>query len=105
SVHDSNVMTPGRVTGGDWKYSGHINLGASDSRGNSVVNRTRVDAETIVQQEKIRITVGATINHATDHDQETESNALLHAKYDRFITLKQYGYGNITLEHDRFKDI
>jgi putative salt-induced outer membrane protein YdiY len=105
SVKENSTIQPGHVTGREWKYSGHINLGGSDSQGNTVVNRTHVDAESIVQQEKFRIITGLTVNHAIDHDQETESNSLLNAKFDRFITVKQYGYGNITLENDRFKDL
>ncbi len=104
-VKDSGVLIPGRVSGREWKYSGHINIGASDSRGNTVVNRTHLDSELIAQNEKFRITAGATLNRATDHNTETESNALANFKYDRFISPRQYGYGNITLEHDSFKDI
>jgi putative salt-induced outer membrane protein YdiY len=98
-------VVPGRVTGREWKFTGHANIGGSDVRGNTVTSRARVDAEMVAQRENFRVIAGTTVNHATDHHQETESNVLLHAKYDRFITLKHYGYGNTTLEHDRFKDI
>jgi putative salt-induced outer membrane protein YdiY len=104
-INDGGVILPGRVTGREWKYSGHINVGGSDSRGNSVTSHTHLDTEVVAQREIFRVVAGATVNRATDHDQETESNALANVKYDRFITLKQFGYGNLTLEHDKFKDI
>jgi len=98
---DSSIILNSLV----WKYSGHINLGGSDSRGNSVTSHTHLDTEVVAQREIFRVVAGATVNRATDRDQETESNALANVKYDRFITLKQFGYGNLTLEHDKFKDI
>jgi putative salt-induced outer membrane protein YdiY len=105
AAQSNAVVLPGRITGREWKHSGHVNVGLSDTSGNTVTTRARLDAELVYERELFRVTAGTTINHATDHDTQTESNVLAHAKYDRFITAKQYGYGNITLEHDRFKDI
>jgi putative salt-induced outer membrane protein YdiY len=100
----SNIL-PGRLTGREWKTSGHINVAASDSKGNTVVNHSHLDAETVTQREKFRITAGATLNRTTDHNVESESNALGYLKYDRFLDRNWYGYGNTTVEHDKFKDI
>jgi len=100
----SNIL-PGRVSGHEWKTSGHINVGASDSKGNTVVNHTHVDAETVTQRAEFRVTAGARLNRSADHNVETESNALGYLKYDRFLGAHQYGYGNATVEHDKFKDI
>jgi len=36
-----NIL-PGRVTGREWKVSGHINVAASDSKGNTVVNHSHL---------------------------------------------------------------
>ena len=105
ATQDSAVVLPGRVTGREWKQSGHVDIGGSDRKGNSVGNRTRVDAELVLEREKFRVIAGTTVNHATDHGQEIESNVIAHAKYDRFLSPKQYGYGNVTLEHDKFQDI
>jgi putative salt-induced outer membrane protein YdiY len=100
----SNIL-PGHISGHEWKSSGHINVAASDSKGNTVVNHTHLDAETVTQRAEFRVTAGARLNRATDHNVETESNALGYLKYDRFIDARRYGYGNVTVEHDKFKDI
>ena len=100
----TNIL-PGRVTGREWKKSGHINIAASDSKGNTVLNHGHLDAEMVTQREEFRVTAGATLNRASDHNVQTESNALGYLKYDRFIDANSYGYGNTTVEHDKFKDI
>jgi len=98
-------ILPGVVTGREWKRSGHVNVGWSDATGNTEVSRLHADAEIVAQQGKNRYTAGFSLNQATDHGTETESNVLAYAKYDRFFSPKLYGYGNTTFEHDRFKDI
>jgi|SRR5689334_11298100 len=98
-------ILPGVVTGREWKRSGHINIGWSDSSGNTDVSRLHADGEIVAQQGKNRYTAGLAINYATDHGTETESNGLAYGKYDRFFSQKWYAYGNTTFEHDKFRDI
>jgi len=98
-------ILPGVVTGREWKRSGHVNIGWSDSSGNTDVSRLHADAEMIAQQGRNRYTAGIAVNYATDHGTETESNGLAYAKYDRFFTQKWYAYANSTFEHDKFRDI
>jgi putative salt-induced outer membrane protein YdiY len=98
-------ILPGVVTGREWKRSGHVNIGWSDSSGNTDVSRLHGDAEMIAQQGRNRYTAGIAVNYATDHGTETESNGLAYAKYDRFFTQKWYAYANSTFEHDKFRDI
>jgi putative salt-induced outer membrane protein YdiY len=100
----SNIL-PGIVTGREWNKKGHINIGWSNSSGNTDVTRLHTDAETIAQRGKDRYTAGAVVNYATDQHVESESNALAYAKYDRFFTPKWYAYLNTNLEHDKFRDI
>ena len=98
-------ILPGVVTGREWKRSGHVNIGWSDSSGNTDVSRLHAAAEMIAQQGRNRYTAGIAVNYATDHGTETESNGLAYAKYDRFFTQKWYAYANSTFEHDKFRDI
>ena len=98
-------ILPGVVTGREWKRSGHINIGWSDSSGNTDISRLHGDAELVAQQGKNRYTLGFAINYATDHGVETESNGLAYGKYDRFFSQKGYAYANTTFEHDKFRDI
>jgi putative salt-induced outer membrane protein YdiY len=100
----SNIL-PGIVTGREWKKSGHVNIGWSDSSGNTDVTRLHTDAEIVARRGKDRYTAGAVVNYAKDQNVESESNALAYAKYDRFFTPKWYTYTNTTLAHDKFRDI
>jgi putative salt-induced outer membrane protein YdiY len=100
----SNIL-PGIVTGREWDRNGHVNIGWSNSSGNTDVTRLHTDAETVAQRGKDRYTAGAVINYARDQQIESESNALAYAKYDRFFTAKRYAYLNTNLEHDKFRDI
>jgi len=100
----SNIL-PGIVTGREWKRSGHINFGWSGSSGNTDVTRLHTDAEIVARRGRIRYTAGAVVNYAEDRNVESESNAVMHAKYDRFFTPKWYTYTNTTLENDKFRDI
>jgi putative salt-induced outer membrane protein YdiY len=93
------------VTGREWRRSGHINIGWSDSSGNTDVSRLHGDAELIARQGRNRYTAGLALNRATDHGTETESNGLAYGKYDRFLSQKWYAYASSTFEHDKFRDI
>ena len=95
----------GRVTGEEWSTSGRVTLGASDSEGNTNVRRANLDAELITRNYRNRITLGGRGNYATDEDRETESNALVYGKYDRFLSRKWYVYASTSFENDKFRDI
>ena len=103
-MHVASVL-PGRVTGQEWKVTGRVDLGASDTSGNTEVTRVHTDAEVIARKGKNRYTAGGRANYATDHGTETESNATVYAKYDRFLTRKWYLYANTSFENDKFKDL
>ncbi len=98
-------ILPGVVTGREWKRSGHLNVGWSDSSGNTELSRAHADGEFNAQQGKNRYTAGISINYATDHGSETESNGLAYGKYDRFFSQKWYAYANTSFEYDHFRDI
>jgi putative salt-induced outer membrane protein YdiY len=98
-------ILPGRLTGEEWNIQGRINVGASESSGNTDVARLNVNGEISARRGRDRYTAGTSVNYAKDSGAETESNASLYAKYDRFFTRRWYTYTNTTFEHDRFKDI
>lgn len=95
----------GRVTGEEWRTTGHATLGASESAGNTRIRRVNLDAETILRNERHRFTLGARTAYATDHGREAESNALVSGKYDRFLSRTWYAYVNGSLKRDKFGDI
>jgi putative salt-induced outer membrane protein YdiY len=99
------VMLPGRLTEKDWRVTGRVTLGVSDTAGNTEVQRLNGDAEVVARRNRDRWGFAARGNEATERGTETEMNAVVALKYDRFITERWYGYGGGTLEHDRFKDL
>ena len=99
------VMLPGRVTERDWRITGRVNLGLSDASGNTEVQRLNGDGELVARRGRDRWGFAARGNEASERGSETEMNAVLALKYDRFVDERWYGYGGGTLEHDRFKDL
>lgn len=104
-VAEVQSLTPGRVERETWKYSGHVNIGWSDSSGNTDTSRAHADVGLIARKGDNRVTTGLAGDQASDNGSETASNATGFLKYDRFFSKKWYGYVGTTLEHDRFKDI
>lgn len=98
-------ITQGVMLVDQWRYEGRINLGASSSSGNTKVRRLNVDTEAIARRQRDRITANLRGNYAEDEGDNTESNAVLGAKYDRFLNPKWYAYAATTFEHDPFRDI
>lgn len=95
----------GRKAERDWQFTGRVNLGVTDTEGNTDIRRYNLDTEVIARRDRNRWTGTARANQATDRKDETELNAVVGLKYDRFVDEKLYGYGATTLEHDRFKDL
>ena len=85
--------------------SGRINVGASQTSGNTQTSTAHLDAELVARKGQDRYTVGTLFNHAMSEGVKTASNARLYAKYDRFFTQKWYATVDATLEHDPFADI
>ena len=93
------------LTGQGIRWSGNINAGASLTNGNSETRQLRFDAETIARALRQRYTVGGQFNRAEDRGRDTLFNSRANAKYDYFFSKKWYGYSNVTLENDRFRDL
>lgn len=98
-------ITPGVMLVDQWRYEGRLNLGASSSSGNTQVRRLNVDTEAIARRQRDRVTANLRGNYAEDEGNNTESNVVLGAKYDRFLSPKWYAYAATTFEHDPFRDI
>lgn len=99
------VLLPGRWTEQDWRVTGRVNLGVSDTAGNTEVQRFNGDAEVVARRNRDRWGLAARANEAAERREQTEMNAVVALKYDRFVTERWYAYGGGTLEHDRFKDL
>lgn len=84
---------------------GHANLGITIAKGNSETESQHLDLEFVARTAKNRYTLGAEFNRAKDDGVESTNNSLGYVKYDHFFTKKFYGYSNVLLEKDKFKDI
>ena len=93
------------MTGREWRRSGHIDIGWSDSSGNADVSRLHGDPLMIAAAGKNRYTAGLGSTTATDHGTEQNRTVWRMASPDRFLNQKWYAYASSTFEHDSFKDI
>lgn len=99
------VNPPPEAGGDTLEASGRINVGLSQSSGNTDTQTYHLDAETILRKARDRLTLGAVYNEASDSGQQSVSNATLKAKYDHFISERWYGYANSRLHRDKFRDL
>ena len=99
------TMTPGRSDETDWRIAGRIAVGASDASGNTDVQRLNADGEVTARRDLDRVTLNGRGNQATQAAAQTEANATLGLKYDRFVSRRWYAYGAGTLEHDQLKEL
>jgi putative salt-induced outer membrane protein YdiY len=98
-------LEPGRLTGEEWKFSGRVAIGASESSGNTNERNLNWDAEFVARQDKNRYTLGGRGLYGSDEGVQTDNETLIYAQYDRFVSKKWYGYANANFENDKFDDI
>ena len=91
------------VLGVRWK--GRINVGARGARGNTETEDLHIDGEAVARRAKDRYTITGTLDRGKDRDVVTKQNSRLSGKYDLFLQPTWYGYGLLTIEEDRFRDI
>ncbi len=99
------AIFPGNVLKEQLSFSGRLNVGGSQTSGNTQTSALHLDAELVTRKGDDRYTAGGSFNRTTDRGAETASDAKLYAKYDRFFTKKWYTTINATMEHDPFADI
>ncbi len=95
----------GRVTGQEWKFSGRLALGASDSSGNTNTQNLHWDGEVVARRGKNRYTLGGRGDYARADGAESVNDTVLTAQYDHLLSKKWYVYANTSLENNRFSDI
>lgn len=99
------IHPDGRIPVPQFKWSGHLNLGVSNSSGNTNNEAYNLDVETIARGEKDRITLGALFNREKSDGDETVDNAKASAQYDRFVSKVWYLYLSGSAERDDFEDL
>lgn len=99
------TMSPGRQDDSEWRIAGRAALGASDTAGNTEVRRLNFDGEVTARRDLDRVTFNGRGNQASQAASQTEANATVGLKYDRFVSRRWYAYGAGTLEHDQLKDL
>jgi putative salt-induced outer membrane protein YdiY len=99
------TMSPGRQEDREWRIAGRVALGASDTSGNTDVQRLNFDGEVTARRDLDRVTLNGRTNQARQAGSQTEANATAGLKYDHFLSRQWYAYGAGTLEHDHLKDL
>lgn len=87
------------------KYSGRANLGGTFNRGNSDEDTLNLDAELVARTVDSRYTFGVEVNEGSSAGVTTTSNRLLSAKYDAFLTEKDYMFVLLKGESDDLADL
>lgn len=87
------------------QYSGRIDLGGAFNRGNSTDDKLNVNGELVARDLKNRYTLGWEFNEASSAEVTTTSNRRLLAKYDRFLTEKDYIFFSAKAENDKMADL
>lgn len=87
------------------KYSGRADLGGTINRGNSTDEQLHINAELIGKAPDNRYTIGLEVNEGKSANIETISNSRLLAKYDYFLSEKNYVYVSGKAERDDFADL
>jgi len=100
-----SVLLPGALAAEAWRITGRATGGVTDTSGNTDVTRINVDGEIIARRNLDRWSLTGNGNQADDRGMQTEGNATIGLKYDRFMSESLYLYGGSTLEHDRLKDL
>lgn len=84
---------------------GHASVSAAKTTGNSSGTRVYGDVDYTVRGKQYRWGVSGKANRVTDSGQETASNWLAGANYDRFVAEDRFVYLRASFERDRFKDV
>jgi putative salt-induced outer membrane protein YdiY len=104
-VKQVDAIFPGAMLKDPVSFSGRLNIGGSQTSGNTQTSAIHLDAELLARKGDDRYTAGGSFNRTTDRGVETASNARWYAKYDHFFAKKWYTTINATMEHDPFADI
>lgn len=87
------------------KIKARVNIGITNTSGNTEKDTTHFDGEFSARTEKNRYTAGGEYNRTEDSGTKTESNSLAYLKYDHFLSKKWFAYSNALFEKDKFKDL
>ncbi len=88
-----------------FKWKGRLNLGASQSSGNTDKWAVNADAEAKGRSEKDRIVLSAAYNRESSDGVDTADNARIAAEYNRFLSKKWFLGLQGSAEHDDFADL
>ncbi len=84
---------------------GRAGLALSQTRGNSSNDLFHGDGEWVLRAKTHRITIGGEANYGRDGGDPSASNWRAGSRFDRFYKRKEFVYGQLALENDRYKDI
>lgn len=87
------------------KWSGSIVGAYSKTTGNTENTVATIMADTKRRTKNDRLGLGLLWRYKEDEEGITERNVTFDAKYDYFFNEKLFGYGNLRLENDKFKDL
>ena len=85
--------------------TGQVNVGADMKRGNTHKDRYDVDGRVTMSWGIHRLIVGGSAHYLEDKGVSTEDNQLGYVEYNRFFKPEWYGFANLRLARDKFKDL
>ena len=86
------------------RWSGNLNVGGNLQTGNTDLAGASIAAEVRHKTEKSRLKLRYLFNYAEEDDDMTSRNHYGEARYDYFFTEKLFGFLDVELLNDRFKD-
>ena len=99
------MFPDGKVLERTFEWTGRINLGGSQTRGNTETRAFNVDGEVKGRGEDDRVVASADYYRESSRGEDTADNARVAMQYDRFLTKKWFLYLQGSAERDDFADL
>ncbi|MEC5384761.1 DUF481 domain-containing protein [Uliginosibacterium sp. H3] len=90
---------------GDGRWKGTLGFGMTLNNGNSESTQASLSADAVRTLRDSRILFHTLLIHATSGGDTTVDNDLGELRYERNFAQAAFGYGDITLERDPFRDL
>lgn len=105
SIQDVAEIHPGTEISRGFRWTGRVNVGASQQSGNTDTKSLHIDAAMTGRSEKDRLRFTGDFNREFDHHTRTEDNFTLFAQHDHFVSKKLYFYTNVKFQRDQLADL
>jgi len=90
---------------GDGKWKGSLGFGTTISHGNSESTQASLAVDATRTLRDSRIVIHSLLVRGTSGDHTTVDNDIADARYERNFAKASFGFGDVTLERDPFRDL